>query len=189
MLVCHPHPLYGGTMHNKVVFRAAKAALQLGLPALRFNFRGVGKSEGRFAEGAGEREDVIAALNYLGARFLPSPICLTGFSFGAWVGLEVGAGDPRVCALVGIGLPTADPQLSFDFIRAIEKPTLIVQGTHDQFAGREDFDKLFASQRGPIRLHWVEGADHFFTGKLEALQAAIRKFLEEVIEANSSNPK
>ena len=102
-VVCHPHPLHGGTMHNKVVFQAAKAALQEGLPTLRFNFRGVGKSTGSFGDGIGEREDVTAALDYLGTRFPAIPVCLLGFSFGASVGLRVGANDPRVVALVGLG--------------------------------------------------------------------------------------
>ena len=112
-LVCHPHPLYGGTMHNKVVFRAAKAALLLGLPTLRFNFRGAGKSVGTFAGGDGEREDVRAALDYLAAHFPGLPVCLMGFSFGSWVGLAVGATDPRVSTLVGLGVPCEHVQLRF----------------------------------------------------------------------------
>ena len=94
-LVCHPHPVFGGTMHNKVVYRAAKAALSLGFATLRFNFRGAGNSVGTFTGGDGERQDVRAALDYLTARFAALPVCLIGFSFGAWVGLAVGAADVR----------------------------------------------------------------------------------------------
>ncbi len=162
-----------------MVFRAAKAAHELRVPTLRFNFRGVGKSQGSFAEGAGEREDVRAALNYLQARFPEASLCVMGFSFGALVGLAVGAADPRVTALVGLGLPTAFEKQNF--LLGVRKPKLIVQGTHDEYGPREQVNALFASLQEPKRLHWVEGADHFFEGKLDAVQAAVRSFLEEII--------
>lgn len=179
VLVCHPHPVFGGTMHNKVVFRAAKAASQLGLPTLRFNFRGVGKSEGEYAEGEGEREDARAALDYLAGRFRGVPICLMGFSFGAWVGLEVGGDDPRVTALVGLGLPGKEED--FSFLRGVAKPKLIVQGTHDVYGPRDQVEAVFQSLQEPKRIHWVEGADHFFTGCLEEMQTAVQLFLKEII--------
>jgi alpha/beta superfamily hydrolase len=178
-LVCHPHPLYGGTMHNKMVYRAAKAALQVGLPTLRFNFRGVGKSQGEFADGIGEREDVRACLDYLATRFAEIPVCTMGFSFGAVAGLTVGATDPRVCALVGLGIPAGSADLSS--LCGVSKPKLIVQGTEDIFGPREEVEALFAALAEPKRLHWVEGADHFFTGKLNALQNTVRAFLAESV--------
>jgi hypothetical protein len=174
-VVCHPHPLYGGNMHNKVVFRAAKAAWQAGLPTLRFNFRGVGRSTGSFSAGIGEREDVTAALDYLGARFPALPVCLMGFSFGASVGLRVGANDPRVVALVGLGVPVASTNL--DFLRGILKPKLIIQGTRDQFGSRAQVESFYSSLAEPKQIHWVQNADHFFTGKLEEVQRVIREFL------------
>jgi alpha/beta superfamily hydrolase len=174
-LVCHPHPLFGGTMHNKVIFRAAKGALQAGLPTLRFNFRGVGKSRGTFEQGVGEREDVRAALDYLRARLSDLPICLLGFSFGAWVGLAVGAVDARVTALVGLGVPVADSDM--DYLREVAKPKLIVQGTLDQFGPADQMQSFFDSLREPKQLHWVQGADHFFLGKLGEVQAAVREYL------------
>ncbi len=177
-LVCHPHPLYGGTMHNKVVFRAAKAAAGLGLPALRFNFRVVGRSKGEFAEGIGERDDVRAALDYLQTRYPKIALCVMGFSFGAWVGLGLGAADPRVCALVGLGLPAAS--VALDFLREVTKPKLIVQETQDSYGPRDKVEALFASLVEPKRLHWVEGADYFFTGRLDEVQQAVRAFLQEV---------
>ncbi len=119
-LVCHPHPQYGGTMHNKVVFRAAKASILEGLPTLRFNFRGVGQSAGRFGGGVGEKEDVRAALDFLQHRFPGSPVCLMGFSFGSWVGLSVGGGDPRVVALVGLGVPIAS--VNMESLLEVTKP-------------------------------------------------------------------
>jgi len=182
-LVCHPHPLYGGTMHNKVVFRAAKAALELGLPTLRFNFRGVGKSQGEFGQGRGELEDTRAALDYLATRFPKLPLAAVGYSFGTRVGLAVGASDPRVRALAGLGLPVASERL--DFLRECRKPKLIVQGTEDAFGPRPQVATLFASLPEPKRLHWVEGADHFFAGKLDEVQAALGAFLREVLAAVS----
>lgn len=175
-LVCHPHPQFGGTMHNKVVFRAAKAMVEAGAAVLRFNFRGVGASEGEYDGGAGERDDVRAALDALASRFPATLLCLAGFSFGAGVGLAVGAGDLRVGLLVGMGLPVASTDLSF--LHQVTKPKLIVQGTEDVYGPRESVEALFRSLPEPKRIHWVEGADHFFTGRLDEVQAAIREFLE-----------
>jgi alpha/beta superfamily hydrolase len=177
-LVCHPHPVYGGTMHNKVVFRAAKAAAALSLPTLRFNFRGVGKSEGVFDHGAGERDDARAALQFLGGRFPGLPIVMMGFSFGAWVGLAAGADDPGVTALVGLGVPAGS--LDFGFLPGVTKPKLIVQGTEDVYGPRDRVEQLYASLSEPKRIHWVEGADHFFTGRLDSVQASVTRFLEEL---------
>jgi hypothetical protein len=178
-LVCHPHPLYGGTMHNKVVFRAAKAALLSGLPTLRFNFRGAGKSVGTFTGGDGEREDVRAALDYLAAHFPGLPVCLMGFSFGSWVGLAVGAADARVSTLVGLGLPVGS--LDFDFLRDVRKPKLLLQGTRDEFGPVAQVSELYRSLAEPKQIHWVEGADHFFAGKLDEVQEALRQFLTPTV--------
>ncbi len=174
-LVCHPHPLYGGTMHNKVVFRAAKAAIEVGLPTLRFNFRGAGKSAGNHASGVGEREDVRAALDFLAARFPGLPVCLMGFSFGSWVGLAVGATDPRVSTLVGLGVPVDSSD--FSFLLDVRKPKLLIQGTRDEFGSRAEVQALYDRLAEPKQIHWVQDADHFFTGKLEEVQKALREFL------------
>ena len=181
-LVCHPHPQFGGTLHNKVVFRAAKAAVQAGAAALRFNFRGVGKSEGQFDQGLGERDDVRAALDFLVTRFADRPTCLMGFSFGAWVGLSVGAQDPRVRYLVGLGLPVASTDLGF--LRQVTKPKLIIQGTEDMYGPRRLVEALFGELAEPKRIHWVEGADHFFTGRLDEVQAVIQSHLEEAVASS-----
>lgn len=174
-LVCHPHPLYGGTMHTKIVFRAAKAALSLKIPTLRLNFRGVGRSEGSFAHGQGELDDARAALDFLGARFGSLPIVLMGFSFGCWVGLRVGAVDDRVAALVGLGIPAAS--YDFSFLAAVTKPKLFVQGTQDVYGPRARVEQVFDSMAEPKQIHWVEGADHFFTGRLNEAQDAVTSFL------------
>jgi alpha/beta superfamily hydrolase len=174
-LVCHPHPLYGGTMHTKIVFRAAKAALALGLPTLRFNFRGVGRSEGTFAQGQGEIEDARAALDFLSARFAGLPIVLMGFSFGCWVGLRAGAGDDRVRPLIGLGV--AAGSYDFSFLAPVTKPKLIVQGSNDVYGPRRRVQELFDSLAEPKQIRWIEGADHFFTGRLEEAQEAVTSFL------------
>lgn len=178
-LACHPHPLYGGTLHNKVVFRAAKAALTQGVPALRFNFRGVGKSQGTHDKGAGELDDVRAALDFLSERFPGLPVLLMGFSFGCWVGLRAGARDARVEAMAGLGLPTIDSD--FSSLRGVTKPKLIVQGTRDQYGERSSVQAVFDSLAEPKQIHWVEGADHFFTGRLAEVQSVLEAFVRETL--------
>src|SRR5687767_9939134 len=130
-LVLHPHPLGGGTMHNKVVFRAAAALNDAGLITLRINFRGVGQSSGLHDEGRGEVEDVRAGLKYLATNYAGLPITLCGFSFGARVGLEVGISDPLVVNLISIGTPLN--KYDFSFLRSCRKPILFVHGEHDEF--------------------------------------------------------
>ncbi|HEV3278314.1 MAG TPA: alpha/beta family hydrolase [Terriglobia bacterium] len=178
-VVCHPHPLYGGTMHTKAVFRAAKAALSLGLPALRFNFRGAGHSEGVFAQGVGERDDARAALDFLSGRFPGLPLAMMGFSFGSVVGLAVGAADRRVAALVGLGVPIASHDMSF--LLPVAKPKLIVQGSEDIYGPRDRMTEFFNALVVPKQIRWVEGADHFFTGRLDEEQRAVRDFLDQLL--------
>src|SRR5690242_17952092 len=125
-VVCHPHPAHGGTMHNKVVFRVAQALGDLGIPALRFNFRGVGRSTGAYDQGNGERDDVRAAVDEIARRFPGISICMAGFSFGSWIGLPVGCADNRVRQLIGAGIPTS--LLTTDALAECGKPKLIVQG-------------------------------------------------------------
>lgn len=174
-LMCHPHPLFGGTMHNKVVFQAAKAIHRRGIPVLRFNFRGAGLSEGAHDEGRGESDDVRAALEYLANEFPRKPILLGGFSFGSRVGLPVGCEDTRVTKLIGIGMPV--DSTDFSFLRTCGKPKLFVQGGEDQYGGRKRVEELYATVPEPKRLVFVEGADHFFAGKLDQLAAAIDEWL------------
>src|SRR5579871_913801 len=128
-VVCHPHPLFGGTMHNKVVYQAAKTIHGFGLPVVRFNFRGVGLSEGKHDEGAGEVADVQAAIDFLAAEYPGVPLLVAGFSFGSWVGLRAGCGDPRVVELIGLGLPVGDMGgRGFAYLETCEKPRLLVSG-------------------------------------------------------------
>jgi len=174
-LVCHPHPLFGGTMHNKVVFHVARTMHALGLPVLRFNFRGAGLSAGTHNHGRGEQDDVRAAIAWLTERFPDRPLVLAGFSFGAWVGLRVGCEDPRIAELVGLGLPVNDSD--FSYLRGCAKPKLCIQGENDQFGARDRLETLFAILPEPKRLEFVPGADHFFTGKLSAIDRAMRSWL------------
>jgi hypothetical protein len=176
-VVCHPHPLFGGTMHNKVVFQAAKAIHRRGIPVLRFNFRGAGLSEGVHDKGRGEQDDVRAALEYLAREFPGRPILLAGFSFGAWVGLRMGCEDPRVTKLIGLGLPADDSDLRY--LRSCAKPKLIIQGGNDEFGSRANVEALFATMPEPKRLVFVEGADHFFAGQLDRVAVAIDAWLDE----------
>jgi len=176
-VICHPHPLFGGTMHNKVVYQAAKTLHQHGVPVLRFNFRGAGLSEGVHDRGEGERGDVRAALDYLAKEFSGRPILLAGFSFGSWVGLRVGCEDSRVTELVGLGIPVNDSD--FGYLGACAKPKLFIQGGNDQFGSRANVEALFKSLPEPKQLVFVEGADHFFTGRLGEMSAALGAWLDE----------
>lgn len=177
-VVCHPHPLFGGTMHNKVVYQAAKSLDALGLPVLRFNFRGAGLSAGKHDQGEGEKGDVRAALDFLGKQFPGVPLLLAGFSFGASVGLRVGCEEPKVSHLIGLGIPVNSSDLSF--LRQCEKPKLFVHGSQDQYGAIEKVKRLVASLPGENHLVVVEGVDHFFAGKLNELDAAITNWVREV---------
>jgi uncharacterized protein len=176
-LVCHPHPLYGGTMHNKVAFQAAKSLQRAGMPVLRFNFRGAGLSEGEHDRGHGEQDDVRCALDFLSAEFPGRPVVLAGFSFGAWVGLRVGAEDRRVSHLIGLGIPVNDSD--FSYLYDCTKSKLFLVGTQDPFAERSRVESLVASLLEPKRLVFVENADHFFTGKLDQVDRALTDWIEE----------
>lgn len=161
-------------MHNKVVFQTAKALHQLGATVLRFNFRGVGQSEGVHDGGHGEQDDVRAAIDYLATEFPARPILVAGFSFGSSVGLRVGCRDARVTKLIGLGLPVNN--IDFSFLSACDKPKLLIEGGNDQFGARDRIEALFATLPEPKRLVIVEGADHFFVGKLDQVAAAIESW-------------
>jgi len=175
-VVCHPHPLFGGTMHNKVVYRAAKSLDALGLPVLRFNFRGAGLSAGEHNRGVGEQDDVRAALDFLAKQFRSLPLLLAGFSFGAWVGLRVGCEDPRVSHLIGLGIPVNSSD--FSFLKSSKKPKLFVHGSADRYGAVEKVKRLVASIPGDNHLVVVTGADHFFSDKLDQLDVAITTWLQ-----------
>ncbi|MFN2383966.1 MAG: alpha/beta hydrolase [Gemmatimonadota bacterium] len=173
-VVCHPLPTHGGTMHNKVVYRAAKALEALGYGVLRFNFRGVGASGGRFSDGVGEGDDVRAALDWLAGTLPEAELIVGGFSFGNAVGIPVGAEDPRVTHLVGLGTPT--DRFPFDRLGAVTKPKLFVQGDRDEYGPLDALRAGLARVGEPHELLVIPGADHFFAGRLAELEAAIRSY-------------
>jgi alpha/beta superfamily hydrolase len=193
VVVSHPHPLFGGTLHNKVVFHTMKALNGFGFPVLRFNFRGAGLSHGDHDHGDGEVEDVRAALVWLDAEF-HLPLIFAGFSFGAAVGLRAASSDARVKALIGVGTPVAPvaadseaPRVyKFDFLRECVKPKLFVSGARDQFGPRARLEELLASLPEPKKLVVIEGADHFFEGRLRELREAIATWVEEEILQQAS---
>src|ERR1700739_1270498 len=157
-VVSHPHPLFGGTMHNKVVYQVAKTLDRVGLPVLRFNFRGAGLSAGAHDRGIGEQEDVRTSLDFLAAEFPAVPLLLAGFSFGAWVGLRVGCADKRVVKLIALGTPVNSSD--FSFLKNCAKPKLFVHGEKDEYGAVEKVKALVASLPGENRLDIGSQAAH-----------------------------
>lgn len=187
-LVLHPHPLHGGTMHNKVVFRAARGLGDAGLATLRINFRGVGQSTGEHTGArGGEQEDARLGLDYLSEKYPGEPLFLAGFSFGARVGLEVGTFDGRVGFLVGIGTPVSIKERDYDFsfVAECRKPLLLVHGERDEFGSVEDLRSLAARvpAEARARVEIIPGAGHFFDEQLEELRGVIARWAEEVLGA------
>jgi uncharacterized protein len=181
-LICHPHPLYGGTVHNKVVYNAMKALHGFGFPCLRFNFRGAGLSEGRHDHGNGEVDDVRAALDWLDQEF-HLPIIFCGFSFGAATGLRAVCPDPRVVATISLGTPVEvdDRLYRYAFLKDCHKPKLFISGSRDEFGPRAQLEELYATIPEPKKTVWVEGAEHFFQGKLDQMQQAIGEWLPQAL--------
>lgn len=176
-LVLHPHPLFGGTMHNKVVFRAAKALQESGFETLRINFRGVGLSTGEFDDGPGECEDARIALDYLlGDQPAAGEVIVAGFSFGSIIGLRVGCEDSRVGKLIGIGVPARMGNL--DFLFDCSKPKLFIHGALDETAPLPPLEEFLSRlpQNSNFRLERIEGAGHFFDDHAEELMRAIKDF-------------
>ena len=173
-VVCHPHPVYGGTMDNRIVYRSAKAAAAAGFASLRFNFRGVGQSTGQFDHGLGEQEDVVAALSWLKGRYPALPLALIGYSFGAWVGLRVGFAEPNVSLMVGIAPPL--DLYPMEFLEHNPKPSLFIVGTEDEFCSKESISRLKPRLPATSSLKLLDGADHFFSEQTENVQELISEF-------------
>jgi len=180
-LVLHPHPLHGGTMHNKVVFRAAKALNECGFETLRFNFRGVGQSTGEFDEGRGECGDAQVALDYLlDSQPNAREVIIAGFSFGSIVGLRVGCSDERVDKLIAIGAPARPLQMDdLDFLGRCAKPKLFIHGTEDDVAPLAPLEEFLATlpADNSLRIERIAGAGHFFDDQAGELMQAIRNFV------------
>jgi alpha/beta superfamily hydrolase len=175
VVIGHPHPQYGGTMHTKAVFQAAKAFSRMGCAVLRFNFRGVGTSAGSFDDGAGEMDDFRAALEFMNARHPGAPLWAAGMSFGAWIALSAGAADPRVSTLVGICPPLS--HYDFESVRTSTKPKFFIQGERDERCPLKEMQAFYASAADPKELVVIDGADHLFDGKLVEVAEAIEDLL------------
>jgi uncharacterized protein len=171
ILVCHPHPQHGGTMHNKVVYRIARGLRRSGAVVLRFNYRGVNLSEGAYGHGAGEVEDANAALAWLLERYPNLPYSIAGFSFGSRIALRIGCKDPGVRRIIAVGFPTTYKER--DFLDGCRTPKFFIQSTHDEHGPMEELEKIVAGLPDPKQIMFVEAEDHFFKGALDELENAI----------------
>ncbi|HKS25470.1 MAG TPA: alpha/beta fold hydrolase [Thermoanaerobaculia bacterium] len=179
-VICHPHPLGGGTLHNKVVFRAARGLENANVATLRFNFRGAGASAGVHDEGEGEQQDVVAAIDWIVKYHPGKKLIVGGFSFGAWVASRVACEMPNVDALFLIGTPVN--KYDFGYLRHCEKPMLFLHGTQDEYGDVGKLEKLIPTVRNAESVV-VTGADHFFTKQLDAVEETLRGWAVEMLES------
>ena len=171
VLVCHPHPQHGGTMHTRVVHRTARGLRKAGAVVLRFNYRGVNLSEGEYDHGHGEIEDGRACLEFLRARYPDLPFAIAGFSFGSRIALKLALGYPQAKKVIPIGYPTKYPNR--EYISDITIPKVFIHSTNDEHGPRPDFEAFFATLPEPKEVKWIESKDHFFVDNLEAFEEAV----------------
>lgn len=171
----HPHPLYGGTLHTKALYQAAKAMTRIGVAALRFNFRGVGRSAGTFDSGLGEQDDFVAAIDFAQGRFPGVPIWAAGMSFGSWIAMATGAADARVSLLLGIAPPV--DRYEFDALRTCTLPKFIIHGESDELISIKDIRKFYAQLPEPKEIAVIEDANHLFEGKTSLVGEAVEDLL------------
>jgi uncharacterized protein len=171
----HPHPLYGGTMHTKVVYQSAKALARIGCAVLRFNFRGAGASAGTFDNGTGEKDDFRAGLDYMAERYPGAPLWSAGMSFGSYVALTVGAEDPRVSSLIGIAMPIQN--YDYEAVRTSGKPKFFIHGERDERIPLKAMREFYARAAEPKELVVIDGADHLFDGKVSEVSDAVEDLL------------
>lgn len=185
-MVCHPHPLGGGTMHNKVVFRAAAGLVDAGLTTLRFNFRGVGASTGAHGDVEGGKQDVRAVLDHVAVNYPGEDLTLAGFSFGSRTGMEVGMSDASVMRLISIGTPV-DKYGDYDFLTRARKPILFVHGDSDEFGAVDNVRTLFDDVRrhADAELVVFENCGHFFDEHLNELRDTVKEWMLAQIYRNS----
>lgn len=173
----HPHPQHGGTMHTKGVYQSAKALARIGCAVLRFNFRGVGRSEGMHAEGVGELDDFAAALDVMAGRYPGTPLWAGGMSFGSWVGLTAGARDPRVSVLIGVAMPV--DRYDFSEVRDSAKAKFFIHGEFDELCAIHDIRAFYAQAAEPKELVVIEAANHLFEGKVSLVGDAVEDLLSD----------
>ncbi len=178
IILCHPHPQYGGDMHHPVIHSALHAALEEGFVTLRFNFRGVGESEGTYTDGVGEKEDVVAAVECLNAKLgdCDHSLILLGYSFGAWVGLPIAVQDDRIKGMVVIAPPLK--MYDFDFLKGCKKNKLIVSGNQDLYCPSSILEQWFDRLEEPKSLILIPGADHFFFSHHRSLLSPLKEFFK-----------
>jgi alpha/beta superfamily hydrolase len=174
VVITHPHSLYGGTMYNQVVETLVRAYQNKGLTTLRFNFRGVGESEGRYGEGRGEKEDVISALRYL-YGLEKSAIELAGYSFGAWVNAHITPSDFSVSGMIMVSPPVAF--LDFSFLSSDQRIKAVVAGGRDDIAPADQISHLIATWNPAALLEVIDGADHFYSGKTDILESVLSRLI------------
>ena len=170
-LVCHPHPLYGGTMHNKVVYRMARALRRSGSAVLRFNFRGVGRSQGAHDKGIGELEDARLLLEWLRARYPGYPFAVAGFSFGSRIALRLGCSLEEINRVIVVGFPTKNETI--ERLKTCRVPKYFIQSTNDEHGPKPELEALYADFAEPKEIHWIAAEDHFFRDALDALEDSI----------------
>ncbi len=178
-VVCHPHPLFGGTMHNKVVFRLARGIREAGSAVVRFNFRGVGASQGAHADGKGERDDFRAVVEYARERYPDLPMIGAGFSFGANVGIRVACRDGSFERFIAAGLPV--DKAPFDFLAECKTPKIFIHSTNDEHGSRENLQRYYDLAAEPKALEWVEAEDHFFAGNLDEFEQCVREAVTKIL--------
>ncbi len=179
-VVCHPHPLFGGTMDNNVVFRVARGLQHAGLAVLRFNFRGAGASEGVHDGNGGEEGDVRAALDYLEREFPGLPLWAAGFSFGSRTVASLARTEPRIARVALIALPSK----AFDctFVREVRQPTFILLAEHDEFGTPRDFDERIGPLGNNFERDVIEGVEHFFRGQTPELERRVQAWARRSLQ-------
>ena len=173
----HPHPQHGGTMHTKGVYQAAKGLVRIGCSVLRFNFRGVGRSEGEFDKGEGEIADFRSALDFMAGRYPNVALWAGGFSFGSWIALETGAADPRVSALIAIAPPVKREGYTWEATLASTKPKFFVQGDLDELCSLKDLWAFYGQLKEPKEMVVIDGGSHLFEGKASEVGEALEDLL------------
>ena len=177
VVFAHPHPQYGGTMHTKGTYQSAKALARIGCAVLRFNFRGVGRSEGSWNEGVGEADDFKAALDFMAARYPGVPLWAGGMSFGSWIGLTAGAADPRASLLLGVAMPVNN--YDYAAVRDSHKPKFFIHGEFDEICSIHDVRAFYAQASEPKELVVIEASDHLFDGKVSQVGDAVEDLLSD----------
>ena len=173
----HPHPLHGGTMHTKALYQAAKAMPRIGVAAVRFNFRGVGRSGGTFDAGPGEKDDFRAAIAFAQERFPDVPIWAAGMSFGSWIAMTVGAEDSRVSLLLGVAPPV--DRYDFEALKTCTLPKFIIHGESDELISIKEIRKFYSQLPEPKELVVIEDANHLFEGKTSMVGEAVEDLLAD----------